>query len=61
MPIPHFPTQAVEYLGNFSGEQGCMQVVADTVEWTGNTSMSIDCRAFGMRNVSVLSVVRLSR
>jgi len=31
----YFPTQAVNYQGNFSGQDGCMQIVADTVSRDG--------------------------
>ena len=55
----YFPTQAVEYLGNFSGLNGCTQVVADTVEWTGSTSVKIDCSDYGMRSIVANQVVQL--
>jgi hypothetical protein len=55
----YFPTQAVEYLGNFSGLNGCTQIVADTVEWTGSTSVRVDCSAYGMRSIAANQVVQL--
>jgi Flp pilus assembly protein TadG len=56
----YFPTQDVSYLGNFSGTSGCMQIVAKTVQWTGNTSMSINCSSYGLKNLPVSSVVKLT-
>jgi hypothetical protein len=56
----YFPTQDVSYLGNFSGTSGCMQIVAKTVQWTGNTSMSVNCSSYGMKNLPVSSVVKLT-
>jgi Flp pilus assembly protein TadG len=55
----YFPSQAVDYQGNFSGANGCVQVVADTVGWKGSTSMSVDCSQFGMRDIPVYTVVRI--
>ena len=56
----YFPSQAVEYLGNFSGLNGCTQVVAKTVEWTGNTSVAVDCSAHGMETIPVTTIVQLA-
>lgn len=55
----YFPSQDVDYRGNFSGQSGCTQIVASTVEWTGNTSVSVDCSAQGMATVPVLGVVKV--
>lgn len=55
----YFPSQAVEYRGNFSGENGCTQVVARTVQWTGNTSVGVDCTSLGMQTVPTMTVVKL--
>jgi Flp pilus assembly protein TadG len=54
------PSQDVNYLGNFSGQNGCTQIVAKTVQWNGNTSMAINCAAFGMQNIPITSIVALS-
>jgi hypothetical protein len=56
----YFPSQAVEYLGNFSGLNGCTQVVANTVEWTGNATVSVDCSAHGMETIPVTTTVQLA-
>lgn len=63
----YFPTQDVNYLGNFSGSpppgdpnSGCTQVVAKTVQWTGNTKISVNCSSYGIKNVPVSSVVKLT-
>lgn len=55
----YFPTEAVNYLGNFSGQQGCTQIVADTVQWSGNTSISVDCTNYGMTAIPAMSLVKL--
>lgn len=56
----YFPAQQVAYLGNFSGQMGCMQVVARTVEWSGHADMSVDCTSLGIKTVPALSAVRLT-
>ncbi|MER8385781.1 pilus assembly protein TadG-related protein [Mesorhizobium sp. M0166] len=55
----YFPTQAVNYLGNFSGKGGCTQVVAGTVQWSGNTSISQDCTSLGMRDIPAAQSIKL--
>ena len=56
----YFPSQGVDYQGNFSGQSGCVQVVARTIQWTGSTTVNVDCSAQGMKTVPVLGVVRLA-
>jgi hypothetical protein len=47
----YMPSQEVDIQGNFSGANGCMQVVADTINYTGNSTFATDCSAYGMSNV----------
>lgn len=55
----YFPGQEVNYAGNVSGHNGCVQVVAKTVAWTGNVSMAVDCSAFGIAKIEVGGAARL--
>ncbi|MER9133537.1 pilus assembly protein TadG-related protein [Mesorhizobium sp. M0768] len=55
----YFPTQDVNYLGNFSGKGGCTQVVAGTLQWSGNTSISQDCTSLGMRDIPATQSIKL--
>ena len=55
----YFPTQQVTYQGNFSGKNGCVQVVADTVQWTGNATIAVDCSAQGMAKIPARQAVKL--
>lgn len=55
----YFPAQAVDYLGNFSGANGCVRVVAKTVSWSGSTTVNVDCTDKGMDPVTVGGLVRL--
>jgi Flp pilus assembly protein TadG len=56
----YFASQNIEYMGNFAGENGCTQVVGRTVEWTGNTTVAVDCTGYGMKKIPALNAVRLS-
>lgn len=54
----YFPKQNVNYLGNFAGVNGCTQVVADTISWSGHTHLSINCTGSGMKNMLAYEAVR---
>jgi len=56
----YFKSQPVAYEGNFSGQGGCTRVVADTIEWTGNTTINQDCTKFGMKDVMSSQLVKLA-
>jgi len=47
----YFPRQQISYLGNFSGTKGCTQVVADTIQWSGNSTINQDCSSLGMKDI----------
>ena len=55
----YFAKQDVNYLGNFSGSGGCSQVVAGTIQWSGNTSIKQDCTSLGMRDIPANPTVQL--
>lgn len=55
----YFPSQEVDLLGNFSGAGGCMQVVADTIYYTGSSTFRDDCTATGMQTIKVAGIVTL--
>src|SRR4029079_12403955 len=55
----YFPRQQVNYLGNFSGTGGCTQVVADTIQWSGSTTIKQDCTSLGMKDIPATQSVRL--
>ncbi|MDX8454687.1 pilus assembly protein TadG-related protein [Mesorhizobium sp. VK9D] len=55
----YFPRQQVSYLGNFSGTGGCTQVVADTIQWSGSTTIKQDCTSLGMKNIPAAQTVQI--
>jgi hypothetical protein len=55
----YFASQAAQFLGDFSGTDGCTQVVGLTVEWSGNADISKDCTAHGMHAIPAAELVKL--
>lgn len=55
----YFASQPVEYLGDFSGVDGCTRVVARTVEWTGNAEIKQDCSHLGIPEIPALQLVKV--
>jgi len=55
----YFPRQQVNYLGNFSGNGGCTQVVADTIQWSGSTTIKQNCTSLGMKDIPATQSVQL--
>jgi Flp pilus assembly protein TadG len=58
--VVYSPNGSVSYNGNFSGTGGCTQIVAQTISWSGNATFNDNCSAYGMDQVKVGGVVRLS-
>ena len=57
----YFPTTDVQFSGNSksSGGGGCTQVIADTIELTGNSSLRSSCSVSGTRDLLANRFVRL--
>lgn len=55
----YFANQNINYLGNFSGNGGCTQVVGKTVEWSGNATIKQDCAAYGLKTIPATRIVKL--
>ncbi len=56
----YFPNQVVSYIGNFQGANGCTQLVARIIQWSGNSNLAADCSAHGMSPLPVGGVVKLA-
>ena len=56
----YFAKQPVDYLGNFSGVDGCTQIVADTIQWSGSTTIEQDCSKHGMDDIASTQLVNLA-
>lgn len=55
----YLPGHDVEYAGNFTGADGCLQVVARTVNWTGTADIAADCSARGMAALPGQQLIRI--
>jgi len=47
----YFAKGAVQWAGNANGNQKCTQIVADTVQLVGNTTLQVDCKGFGTKTM----------
>ena len=56
----YFPSQDIRLLGNFSGAGGCMQVIADTIYYTGSSTFTTNCVTSGMATITVPGAVSLA-
>jgi Flp pilus assembly protein TadG len=57
--VLYFPSQELDLLGNFSGAGGCMQVVADTIYYTGSSTFRDDCATAGLKTIAAAGNVTL--
>jgi hypothetical protein len=55
----YFPTQHVEKNGNFSGANGCMKIVADTVTLSGNSNIQATCPGTGLGDIPIPGAIAL--
>lgn len=55
----YMPTQEFRFSGNFSGEDGCLQLVADKIQFTGNATFATDCTEHGLKYIPTPGVVSL--
>jgi hypothetical protein len=53
-------SQDVQYLGDFSGTNGCTRLVARTIEWSGNAEFDQDCSELGIPSIPALQTVSLA-
>lgn len=55
----YLPSQDLEFLGNFSGTNGCMRLIARTIKITGSSTMNADCTAHGLNDMPLPGKVTL--
>jgi len=55
----YFKSGAVDFRGNYSGQNGCMQIVADTIDMSGNSTMTNSCDSYGLAKISGAQIVRI--
>jgi Putative Flp pilus-assembly TadE/G-like len=55
----YFPSQEVTHNGHFSGENGCLRIVARSIDLRGNSGFSTNCEGTGLDVIEVPGSVRL--
>lgn len=48
----YFPSQELDFQGNFSGDYACLQVIADKITYTGSASFHNNCAGTGVKTIS---------
>lgn len=57
--VIYAPSQKVEYAGNFSGVNGCTQVVAATIDYSGSMTIGQDCTSLGMASIPAIYTIQI--
>jgi Flp pilus assembly protein TadG len=56
----YFPSGQVTFTGNYSGTNGCMQVVALKINYTGSATFGTNCAGTGLYQIPTPGVVSLA-
>ena len=56
----YFPSQTVRFLGNYTGQNACMQVVANIIEYTGSSEFGTDCSGTGLYQIPTPGLISLA-
>jgi len=49
------PTTALSYAGGSTSGTTCTQLIGDTLNFTGNSNLSVDCSSFGTKPIGSTS------
>ena len=52
----YFPTGAVDFAGGAGTSQNCTQIIGDTITFTGNSGVAINCAGYGVKPISPTGV-----
>ena len=52
----YFPTGEIEFAGGAGSGMSCTQLIGDTVNFTGNSGVAIDCAGYGVKPFSATNV-----
>ena len=55
----YFPSQEVQFNGNFSGQNGCLRIIANSVDLEGNTAFTTNCTGTGISDIPMPGAVHL--
>lgn len=55
----YFPTQTVTHNGNFTGSNGCLRIVARSIDLQGDAGFATNCAGTGLDIINVPGAIRL--
>jgi hypothetical protein len=55
----YFPSQMVRFNGNFSGQNGCLRMIARAIDLGGNADFQADCAGTGINDIPIPGPVRM--
>lgn len=56
----YFPSQKVQHNGDFSGQNGCLRIVARAIDLQGNADFATNCGGTGIDDIMIPGAVRLA-
>jgi Flp pilus assembly protein TadG len=51
----YLPKAALNYAGGSSGSNGCTQIIADTLSWSGGSSLALNCSTYATKPIGTLT------
>jgi Flp pilus assembly protein TadG len=51
----YLPKAALDYAGGSSGSNGCTQIIADTLNWSGGASLALNCSTYATKPIGTLT------
>lgn len=55
----YFPSQELDFQGNFSGDYACLQVIGDKITYTGSATFHNNCVGTGVKTISTPGSIAL--
>jgi hypothetical protein len=53
----YLPKAALSWAGNATATQPCTQLIADTIQFVGDSGLSVDCSGYGTKPIATASLV----
>jgi Flp pilus assembly protein TadG len=53
----YLPKAAVSWAGNATTTQPCTQLIADTIQFLGDSGLSVDCAGYGIKTIATASLL----
>ena len=53
----YLPRAAVSWTGNATTTQPCTQLIADTIQFVGDSGLSVNCPGYGIKPIATASLL----